>query len=164
MDLKTIGLTAAIISALGLGGAIGNYIPDKDLEQATFDQMKAEECYGKYIQYEKEGSYYCATLAQSNDDWSREEEKFKKNETTPVDYVYLDMVARNDKDKRKALEKDLIAKYDTKKHEFIGADMGDDFQLQLQFAATLADIECDKSCVMVGDTMTEKIFNLLNKK
>ena len=163
MDLKTVGITTTIVTALGLAGAI-SYVPDSK-EIRTHEEIKIEACDGKFIQYEDDmGNYYCATGEEMASDWAKEEKKFKDNKTKKEDYIYLDLVAKNDPVKRKQLENDLIAKYDTKTKKFDGKLMGDDFMYQLQFYGTLANIECDGGCELTGETMDEKLYNLLNKK
>ena len=161
MDLKTTTI-GAITLALGIVGTLGisNLGDDVD-EPRSYEEVKLEACDGKYVQYEDGDNYYCATLEQMGSDWTREEDKFKKNETTKEDYVYLDLVAKNDEVKRKDLEADLVAKYDTKEKKFDSTKMGSDFNFQLQFAVELATLECGEDCTLEGDTMDERIYNLI---
>jgi len=165
MDLKTVGITGALIASIGLGGVLGTTLPVGDPEIRTHAEIKAEACDGKFIQYEDDlGNYYCATGEQMTSDWEKEQKKFKDNKTKKEDYVYLTLVAKNDPEKRKVLENDIIAKYNKKTKQFDGKKMGEDFNYQLHFYSTLAEIECGDKCALTGDTMDEKIYNLLTKK
>ena len=171
MNIKTTTITGAIIVALGLTGTF-----------ATDTGQKLIKCTGRAIQYEQEVdkiscsatgvcfkdgttiNYYCATEGQMASDWTREEKKFKENKTKKEDYVFLDLVVKNDKAKRKALENDLLLKYNPKTKMFNGGLMGSDFNYQLQFAGILANLACGGNCKLIGDTMDEKIYNILSKK
>jgi len=153
MNKKIAGITGAIIATLGLTGTF-----------ATDTGQKIIKCTSKDIQYEQGDEYYCASNELMESHWKREEKKFKDNKTTKEDYVFLDLIAKNDPVKRKVLENDLILKYNPKTKMFSGGSMGADFNFQLQFAGILGSLACGDGCELIGDTMDERIYNLLNKK
>jgi len=181
MDLKKTLSIGVVIASLGLSGTVGYYIPEQNdtcpidyyevtlddkvqcLSSAEYKELKCKTSEVKLEDENDEENWYCGTLLGYNSDWEKEEKKFKDNETKKEDYVYLDLVAKNDPVKRKKLEKDLIAKYDTKTKMFDGSLMGADFNYQLMFFKTLGDIECGGGCELIGDTFDERLYNLINK-
>jgi len=58
----------------------------------------------------------------------------------------------------------FVNKYDLNTKEFDGTKFDSDIIDQAFLLMEIANIKCSEGCVLVGDTMTEKIYNLISSK
>jgi len=162
--VKKIATVTGMAVLLGTAGVAGNMLsrPIKDIQ--TYEQAKFADCDAKLIQYENSDGYYCATGTEYAKDKADLKTRLIQNKTNGKDDIGLGkMIVQNDKTARAEIAKIFIDKYDTKTKQFDGMKFDKDIIDQAFIAVEIANLKCGGGCVLSGDTMTEKVYNLLNK-
>lgn len=148
---KKITISALIATVLAVGSFSGSDLSKKFIE-----------CTGKNIQFEHKDNYYCA----SNDNFIKDLEGFKKrlyqnDIKTDYDLGLGQLFILKNKKARDDIKQILLAKYNFTKKEFDGSSFNNDVLDQAFLLIEIANIECNGNCKLEGQTMAEKIYNLI---
>jgi hypothetical protein len=74
------------------------------------------------------------------------------------------LIAYNEPEFAESLATELLKKYDSEQHAFIGAELDYDLFEQRALFFKLASMKCNGACSLEGETVNEWAYNLLTKK
>ena len=107
-------------------------------------------------------NYYCGSLVEFNKDKEAFKTRLRDNKLIGKDDLGFGQLLIGSGDElQNEIATILITKYDKNNKEFYGLDS--DFIDQMWLATELANIKCAGECQLVGETLTEQIYNILIK-
>jgi len=137
--------------ALGLGLAIAGLSSDP--------AQKVFKCVGKDVQLERGENYYCANTELYQEHKGDLKQRLKDNELVKdQDPGFAQMAMDFDPILLEEVRTELVKLYSPITNRF---DFGKDFMAEGQLVAVTADVICNGACQTQGDTMNQRIINLL---